>query len=383
MTIAGQLDIYVNREGTRITSTRPLGLATGFAGRKPADVVAMIPLVYGICGMAQGVAAARACEKALGIEAGAAAERARELLVLAETAREHLLRIGDGWARAAGREPDARLMKRVLVHDLAWRKALMVPNGLLTLGSAAEPDAEEVAQLVKELAALMTDAVLGERPRAWLGRGSRAALGEWAQERTTPAAELMRRLIETRAFDVGAAPLNVLPRLEKGALANILLGPSGAGFIAAPTWQGLPRETTTLSRSAEHRPIASLTGPDGFGLGARLAARLAELAALPARMEAAMAGAIDSEACTSLPPGTGVAQIEAARGRLVHAVTIDGDAVTAWRILAPTEWNFHPHGAATRALSLIAASGRADTADLADLMVTAFDPCVACKLEVD
>ena len=383
MTIAGQLDIRISRESTRIASTRPLGLAASFAGRKPADVVATVPLVYGICGMAQGVAAARACEKALGIEAGAAAERARELLVMAETAREHLLRICDGWARAAGREPDAGILKRVLLHDLAWRKVLKAADGLLTLGSAVEPDAEEVALLAKELAALMTDAVLGERPRAWLGRGSRAALGEWAQERTTPAAELMQRLIETRAFDVGATPVNALPRLEKGALANILLGPSGGGFIAAPTWEGLPRETTTLSRNAEHRPIASLTGPDGFGLGARLAARLAELAALPARMEATMAGATNREACASPPPGTGVAQIEAARGRLVHAVSIDGDTVTAWRILAPTEWNFHPHGAATRALSLVAASGRADIAALADLMVTAFDPCVACKLEVD
>ena len=50
--------------------------------------------------------------------------------------------------------------------------------------------------------------------------------------------------------------------------------------------------------------------------------------------------------------------------------------------MAPTEWNFHPAGAAAKALSLIAGSGRRDARDLADLMIAAFDPCVEYSLAV-
>ena len=51
-------------------------------------------------------------------------------------------------------------------------------------------------------------------------------------------------------------------------------------------------------------------------------------------------------------------------------------------IVAPTEWNFHPEGAAAQALALIAGSGRSDARGLADLMITAFDPCVEYSLAV-
>lgn len=382
MTPAGELEIRLTGDGAQIASTRPLGLAQSLAGRTPSDAVTLIPLVYGICGMAQGVAAVRASEQALGAEAGAAAERARDLLVLAETAREHLLRIAEDWARAAGAEPDAAILKRILLHDTGWRKALGARDGLLMIGSAIEPDAGEVAELLAELEALIAEVTLGEGTRAWLRRGSRAALDTWAGERRTPAAALMARLMDEAILDLGAVPLDALPPLDDGEVANFLLGPGGAAFVAAPAWEGRPRETTPLSRTAALPLIASLAGERGFGLGARLAARLAELASLPGRMQDALGTAVSRGRGAELSPGTGIAQVEAARGRLVHAVAVDGGKIAAYRILAPTEWNFHPHGAAARALPLIAASGREDAAALTQLMVTAFDPCVACKLEV-
>ena len=84
----------------------------------------------------------------------------------------------------------------------------------------------------------------------------------------------------------------------------------------------------------------------------------------------------------ALGRGIGVAQIEAARGRLVHAVEMAGDTVRRYRILAPTEWNFHPEGAAAHGLAKIAASGAGDCADLARLFVTAVDPCVGVDVRV-
>ncbi|MEZ5703328.1 MAG: hypothetical protein R3E42_17330 [Burkholderiaceae bacterium] len=45
-------------------------------------------------------------------------------------------------------------------------------------------------------------------------------------------------------------------------------------------------------------------------------------------------------------PGVGLAWVEMARGLLVHQVTLDagGDSVGRCRVVAPTEWNFHPLG---------------------------------------
>ncbi|MBK6630066.1 MAG: nickel-dependent hydrogenase large subunit [Betaproteobacteria bacterium] len=37
--------------------------------------------------------------------------------------------------------------------------------------------------------------------------------------------------------------------------------------------------------------------------------------------------------------------METARGTLLHQVTLAGDHVAHYRIVAPTEWNFHPRGA--------------------------------------
>ncbi len=74
--------------------------------------------------------------------------------------------------------------------------------------------------------------------------------------------------------------------------------------------------------------------------------------------------------------------MEAARGRLVHGVEIEDDIVRRYAILAPTEWNFHWHGAAAHGLADIAGRG-SDVRALADLFVTAVDPCVGYELKVN
>jgi len=59
-----------------------------------------------------------------------------------------------------------------------------------------------------------------------------------------------------------------------------------------------------------------------------------------------------------------------------------GDRVEAYRIVAPTEWNFHPDGALVRGL-IDRPAADADTACRdAALLVQALDPCVAYAIEV-
>ena len=82
-----------------IASSRRPDLARRlFVGRRAEDLLETLPLVFSVCATAQATAAVRACEQAAGIDTAAPQERARELLVLAETAREHLWRILQGWS---------------------------------------------------------------------------------------------------------------------------------------------------------------------------------------------------------------------------------------------------------------------------------------------
>jgi hypothetical protein len=59
--------------------------------------------------------------------------------------------------------------------------------------------------------------------------------------------------------------------------------------------------------------------------------------------------------------------------------------VLGYRILAPTEWNFHPAGVVAMALADIAAAEGLSTAERearSRMVITAVDPCVDYRLSV-
>ena len=78
-----------------------------------------------------------------------------------------------------------------------------------------------------------------------------------------------------------------------------------------------------------------------------------------------------------LDKGHGLAWIEMARGVLVHRVELDGERVSRCDVVAPTEWNFHPHGAVARTLE----SQKWGSNDHIIALMTAYDPCVNYRIE--
>ena len=84
-----------------------------------------------------------------------------------------------------------------------------------------------------------------------------------------------------------------------------------------------------------------------------------------------------------LGDGHGIAWVDNARGLLVHRVAIDpGSRVRDWRIVAPTEWNFHPAGALVAELVGAVVADAQHARRLAQRAVQALDPCVACEVEL-
>ena len=67
---------------------------------------------------------------------------------------------------------------------------------------------------------------------------------------------------------------------------------------------------------------------------------------------------------------------------VVHGVVVEGDRVADYRILAPTEWNFHPAGRVAQALAGLDGSDDNGLRERAGLLIEAVDPCVGYELVV-
>jgi Ni,Fe-hydrogenase I large subunit len=75
----------------------------------------------------------------------------------------------------------------------------------------------------------------------------------------------------------------------------------------------------------------------------------------------------------------GLGWCEMARGLLLHWVRLRADGrVDDCRLVAPTEWNFHPQGSAAQVLATLPA--KVDQ-DQVRWVLAAYDPCVTVTLD--
>ena len=91
------IDLFPAGGEAKIASSRPLTITRQFSGHRPGEVLRSVSLLFATCRAAQSIASAEAFENALGLELSGSTRKARALLVLAETAREHALRILMDW----------------------------------------------------------------------------------------------------------------------------------------------------------------------------------------------------------------------------------------------------------------------------------------------
>lgn len=405
---AGRIRIHLHRrpEGlaVAIASSRLLGASRVFIGKGPAETARALPSLFSVCATAQAVACASACEIALGQIPTGALIGARRLLVDVETAREHLWRLLLDWPTFLGEMPRGPAMARVMAAWNQLNSALDAGSGLLLPGSPRpQPDLKAASAAVTSLSEVSREQVLGQAPADWLADTPTAsALYHWTQAIDTPAARLLREITNQGWSALGRAPMRALPPLTDAVLETRLQGPEADDFIARPHWAGAPAESSPFTRQLGQALIADLNQVQGNGLLTRLAVQLVELASILAGLPILLAtldegggegGPSDSVAPNrlqspasleaNLPPGVGLAQVQAARGLLVHRVALQGGRVADYRILAPTEWNFHPQGVAALGLATLPSTDDRTLLQLAGLFVTALDPCVAYDVHLD
>lgn len=364
-----------------IRSTRPVRAARVFVAKSPEAVLQLLPLLYSVCATAQAQAAQCACEQALGIRPTRGVRLARELLVCLETAREHLWRVLLDWPTFVDEEGDTALaasLTRLLPES---KHALFVDGrafGLEVKLHAAEWALDDVG---RTLDALLERTVLGCSAQEWLAITDQAGLDAWIGRSGSMAARVLRRVQDSGWEQSGAVEPAFLPVLPQAMLAEHLSGSDADTFVACPEWEGRPRETTPLARQRETHLIRSLLAHTGAGLFARLVALLVEVAQAPTCIRELsealrMPASGEREPDRAAPTGAGLAQVEAARGRLVHRVVLTHGGVRLYQILAPTEWNFHPAGVVAQGLQGLSAQTPVSLRRQAAMLISAVDPCV-------
>lgn len=373
MAIEGEIAVTLDWDGTRVRrvivrSSRPFAASRVLVGREPSVAVAMAPRLFSICAQAQAAASSSAVAMAGGAPLDTSALALLERRVLLENVQEYLWRLLIDLPKAMGGEP-------VFAPVGAARAAIVEAI------ARSNPTRGERAALARLLERTVSAHVFGMPSRDWLAIEGELALASALARATTVPAALLARLLH--ASPLAASDVALMPDASAEALREAVVPSLDAdnGFVREPRWNGHAAETGALARMRSHRCIAALLQRHRKSVATRIAARMFELAQM---IEGLGARSPSARAVNVLPLAEGVAlsALQTARGLLLHRAHVAGGLVRDYRIVAPTEWNFHPDGPLARGLDGHAAHDEATLVRDARLAVQALDPCVGCRLEV-
>ena len=352
--MAGQLRVVPGAPLPRsLSSSRQDWAARVGAGQSVTLMPGLMASLFSLCGNAHRVCAQLAIDAARPDHPAGAQPDIGERLRL-ETAQEHVRRIGLDWPRLLGTD------RAETAPGLATCPALR------HTGDAVWPALREWLQ----------QHWLHMDPAAWLANwlsGAGDWLHAWSQQHSS---WLAGRLRAARSADMPDLALNRAHALQAHASLEHLqtLGASidrEDGIALQPTWQHHTAHTGNWAR------LSTPADQPALSPWALLGSRIAELVrlCLPEGAHWLRWGALNAQ------PGQGIGWVEMARGLLVHQVTLSDDGTTAQRcrVLAPTEWNFHPRGEVAQRLSAMDPTSPLLLPQVG-LLMAAFDPCVPFEL---
>ncbi len=361
----GRVELRIEWDGhavqrAEVRSRRPQPGAL-LVGRTSEHAQAVIPRLYSLCGDAQSVAvdALDAVLRMGGPDDAGLAEWAERIRL--ENIREHLWRLGLDWPRAVGDPQQPGPLRELL--------------GARTRFAADR-------QAAADWAGATFTGLFGREHLTWLENPAPESLAQWLNAGPTALAALLARL-QPRLTGLGRSRVPLFRAGDLQAMVHAMLPRlrSDPDFHWRPDWDGQVFEMGPLARQAVHPLVAAMLEtqrePDSW---LRVLARVLELGrALHSLSEAVPAGhdlawqSGDDEAAVGL---------EMVRGVLLHWLRAGPDGIRDYRIVAPTEWNFHPEGPAQQALMQLQAQDEERLREAVTLQVMALDPCVQYELEI-
>ena len=337
-----------------VSASRPQGLARLFVGRRPEEAPALAGQLFSLCGFSQSVAARLALLGAAGDAMGVDECRLAAFGLLAERVFETLRAFVIAWPSDA--------VKAGAAEAGFLREALAASHEILARVRSGQCDDSLFDAPVARLATAARGLGICETDREpAAGSVCAAILGETRRD------QIFRR----RRADAlqGADDAEVI-----GHLARV------QGYEALPYLAGRVAETGAYAR------FCNGTAADEPHMASRFLARIDDVRLCLEQLRR-MAGGENVDLApllegrpTSSAGGCGV--VECARGRLYHTAEIGPDGVIGnYRILAPTEWNFHPAGPLVETLLSCRLDVDAGQKAVAQL-VALFDPCVAFEINL-
>lgn len=335
--------------GVHLAPRRLLDISRLVRGKSAAEAARTIPLLFGLCGKAQGVAAALALAAAQG-RSDISPEHERQV-------------VGEAF------------------QEMAWRFLIDLPQ---CFGMAPDPQAlallrKHCAAPSDDLEAFISAHFLGISCRDWREFTTAAQLENWLAQALTPLASILRRLWDDEG-NWGNSAVALLPDFSAQQMVEEMLPAllDDPGFAARPHWRGQAAETGAVARLAGH----PLLPRQDTTIAARLLARLLELAQLAGVLRGDTLSHLGWVHCAQVQENTGLAWLQTSRGLLLHYAQVENGQVADYRIIAPTEWNFHPDGAFTCGLTGKTARSEKEARHHAELLLLALDPCVGYEISV-
>lgn len=408
MSLEGDLHVRLGWAGGRCTSvdlhsSRPDVAQSLLQGRSLAQGLAAVPMLFSVCARSQALAA-QAAAAAAGFATPGPAAKAPESAERPEPAAQARQGLAAELLREAGAqlllqaptwlgEPtDAQALQaaRAIHRHLAACPPLLA-RPMPARASTDEPMEQARHLLPPGLCHASEQALFGMPAEQFLQQPDCASLIRWAAGGTTSAARLLHRWRDAEAGTLASRPLatRLLPARPSAQqfltwAADMAADPH---YCRRPQQDGLPCETGALARQQQHPLVAAWLAAHPQRLTARLVARLVELAALLAGHWQPSAAGLQIRA------GEGLGWADNARGLLLHRISLQPTTdlpsatlagpptVKQWRILAPTEWNFHPGGALQLSLLHLRADDAGALQALAQRLIQSLDPCVVCRVE--
>jgi len=366
-----------------LTSHRTTMAARILEGKTATEAADLVALLFSLCGTAQQQAALYAFEEALGYVLSPAHKAARKLLLMGEGVNEHVTRILVDWAELSNMAPltnEVRNLRQILsyIKHLIFKQG---QNDRIGGGILAVKD-NTLLEAIETLTHDIERNIFAMPAAAFYALSSPQELDHWLNTQDTQPAQTLRNWQAQGLLDAEWPAPNSLNAQASDDLMLAMDDAQAEHFIARPTWQDQPCQTGALVRQLSHPLIRQMEqGPYAYFI-----AKMVDLADLLTQCKQGVnALAKDATLYRTKALYKGFGQVEAVRGRLCHRVWIDpeNDTIQRYRILAPTEWNFHHDGILKNALVGVEATDTQKLTQIARLAVMALDPCVACHIEVE
>ena len=358
-------------EQISVVSTRSTQISRIFQGQEFDKATSLLPVFFTLCSNAHTSAALVASNNYSTMSEEVS--KHYQFAVMLETLKEHLIRILLYWPKLFNL-PKVEFPFHKLTQLINSLLEKTFHQGKIANGIKKEFSSIDTSNEIELLKKLIESWLIGQSISSWKEKSDFEKLKNWKTSTRSIIANILK-LIENNNWQQQAqTDIEFLPQFNQKQIGSLF---SDKQISSIPTWKKRCCETSCLSRYKDNSLISSINNVYGNGLYTRIVAKVVELVDLMSFLEKK-----ESASIISSFSDVGIASVETARGRLIHRVELEGNHIKKFQIIAPTEWNFHPEGAIASGLSNIVAKSKCEFNKLAQIFISALDPCVNHQLRV-